>query len=403
MAAIAHAFAEQNSLQTDTSGVFTDVVSITSGNFTTGKKYLIYATANINEHSGSGTCWIKLLHGSTDFSESLMARTTQSDSSLYWSCYGFLTLWTAVSGEGVKIQFRRTSNSTARVDQVSLLAINLSDDIVENTDWFFAERTTDDALGTTPDDGASVTFTPSVAGDNWLVLTYAGYTIGSVSTTHVISRIERSGEATSTTPTCRIRPPTATLGEVALLARAYNLGAASNTFKEVSEETATNSTRNYSSIFVLNLNKFRNHAVAYTDGTVNLGTTDYGDELQTISLTPNVTGDVWIVAYWNGDINSAANQLESRVQVDNSDQPSSQTSDNYQFRLDNDATSETPLFLSTMTSLSNSAHTIDLDGSINATTGTPTGKQRALIAVTMELAPTIELDTEELLGQMASF
>lgn len=381
MAAIQHVFVEQNTQQITTSGTYADVsgAAITSGNFTVGKKYLLYITAQIGEDA-SGFIKMRTLHGSTVFDESEMVFPASSiiDES---NTYCFMTVWTAVSGEGIKLQFAVTA-ANGYADAISLLAINLSDDLTENVDWVFAQRTTDDALSTTPTDGASVTITPSEASD-WLVLTTAQHDAAGSAT--LISRIVRSGEASSSFPESRVFQTSATTLHVAALARVYALTATSNTFKEQSESSASSGIRLHSSIFILNLNQFKVHANAYTEAEAALSATNYATQLQTTSITPTVTGDVWIGANWVYDVNSTARYAEFRTQVDNSDQPAGQTTDLIKFTNVLDATNELSLVLSTMASLSNAAHTIDLDASVDSTAGAGAGQQRTLWAVTMEL------------------
>lgn len=381
-AAIAHTFVEQNTNQTTASTTYVDVTgaSIASGSFTTGKKYLLYITAQANEDS-TGVMRIKTVHGSTDFAESIFVGSVAG--ATHRQSYGFLTVWTAVAAEGVKLQFN-VSAGNVNLDQIAMLAVNLSDDVVENTDWVFAELATDEPLGATPDDGASVTFTPGTAGHDWLVLSFSNID-STDATIPMISRIERSGEASAVVPEARVVVGTAVFQSI-LLARAYNLGASSNTFKEVSAATGTAHTRLHSSIFVLNLNKFRNHTFAYTEADAALSATDYATLLQTASITPDVACDVWIVTYWGFDDNSISREAESRIQLDNVDQPAAQTTDNYQFIISNiDVTDEEPMFQQTLASLTAAAHTIDLDASSDSVTSAPAGQNNFIMAVTMEL------------------
>jgi hypothetical protein len=142
------------------------------------------------------------MDGATAFadSEQLLAVPTSGQRMAYF----WWTVWTAVSGEDINFQFRSNSfGSMVGLNQIVLLAINLSDDVTENT-WKYAERASDDALTTSFLDGASVTLTPSVGAHDWLVLTNAQFSM-SAATTSCISRIGRSGEAASSLPEARER------------------------------------------------------------------------------------------------------------------------------------------------------------------------------------------------------
>ncbi len=389
MTAIAHAFAEQNSNQTTQSASYVDItgVSIASSNFTAGKKYLLWVTSRLSTDSGAELAGMRLAHGGTAFADSEYQLNLTSASN---SCaYPWFVVWTAVSGEAITLQFARVTGTTSTVsaDQVALFAMNLSDDVQENTDWLYAESTGDLSLTTTFQDGASVTFTPGTASQDWLVATVARI-VHTTTTNNARSRIDRSGEAASSLPESgKEVDGTTSAGDIYTNIRVFNLGAASNTFKEQAASTGANAhTRLYSAIFVLNLNKFKNHANAYTEADQNLSATNYATQLQTISITPDVASDVLIGAWFGFDCGNASRDAEFRVQLDNSDQPAGQTTDNYQYDAGSDATDEEAMALITMPNLSAAAHTIDLDASADATTGTPVGQYATLFAFTMELA-----------------
>ncbi len=384
-AALEHTCVEQNTQQTTTSTSFVDVsgASIASGSFTTGKKYLLWVSAHASNSAATATTFVQTLHGTTAFGDSLEG--FENSAIDVYDSYSWFDVWTAVSGEGVKLQFRVTS-STGRLDQISLCAFNLSDNLTENTDWFYAQRSTDDALTTTFLDGASITFTPGTASHTWLVAAFAQ--LDPSAAVEMQTRLDRSGEDISTTPLATLDAADTTNSQPILtVVRCFTLGTASNTFKEQSASVGSNAhTRLHSKVFALNLSKFRNHTCVYTDAAENLDVTDYGDALQTASLTPDVAGDVWIGAYWTFEMAASGRFGEFRVQVDNADQPAGQTADNYSFAVDTSGSLvDLPLGLSTLVNLTAAAHTIDLDGSVNLSTSVPKGRHRLLWGVTMEL------------------
>jgi hypothetical protein len=251
-----------------------------------------------------------------------------------------------------------------------------------------AESSTDDALTTTFLDGASITFTPDSASD-WLVLTNGQYNPSADSVSY-ISRMDRSGEDSSVLPEARREMASGgqpTRVQQVSLARVFSLGAVSNTFKEQGAETATNVTRLHSRVFALNLNKFRNHAFSYTESDAALSATNYATQLETISITPDVTGDVWVGGYFGFDAGNASRIVEYRIQRDDSDEPAGQTTANYQFKAGGDATDEMAVLTQCFPSLTAATpYVIDLDASSDSTTGTPAGQHTSLWAVTMELA-----------------
>jgi len=402
MSAINYTFVEQNNQQTTTASFATvSGMSISSSFFTAGKKYLILTS--VQTHSAPGTTTnvkLKLRHGTTDFT------STDSDvnnsANVGWAVYSTLVVWTAVSSEGVDLQVFGGANDGI-IDRCALFVMNLSDDLVENTDWFYNETTASQGLSTTPANGGTITFTPGTAGNDWLVLSTVK--INSTDQTNsIISTLARSGEASSSAPSWRILPNQgANNSNVQCVGRAFSLGNVSNTFTEQSSMSAgTSATRVRSAVFAINLNKFKDHAVAYTDADVNLGTGSYGTALQTLSITPSVTGDVWMGSYWGYDRNNAGGTPNShwRLQLDNADQPAGQTADAYGFALGDGSGDEEPYMMTTLANLSNASHTLDLDGDVASTTNAPSGQHRQLWAVTMELAAGGGGASADLMGQI---
>jgi hypothetical protein len=380
-AAIAHTFVEQNSSQSTTSASYGDVTgaTITSGNFTAGKKYLIWVTAHVNPPANSLVGY-QVIHGSTAFAESeFLTRSDEQNGRAYL----WFTVWEAVSSEGITFQIKSDGTLTNAVDQVAIFAMNLSDDLVENTDWCFNERSNNDALSTSPVGGGACTITPAGASD-WLVASYAQVDLANA-TNNLITALVRSGEASTSLPQGVFLAATATDQELMALSRVFALTGVSNTFTEQSSAAASAHTRLHSGLFMLNLDKFAGHSSAYTEADANLGTSAFGNQLQTIGITPAAIGDVWVGAYWGFDQNNANRNARFRVQIDGADVPTGQTTDLLLFRTFSDQ-GETPMHLSTMvTNMTAAAHTIDLDAAADATTGTPAAQQATLWAVTMEL------------------
>lgn len=364
-ATVPHAFAERNTAATTTSSTYSDIpdVAIAAASFTAGKKYRIKYCGQFAE-DGSNFGAVRAVHGSTAFAES-ERYFYRSSTNVDYIALCWMTVWTAVSSEGVKLQFLSSNGtSTATAIFVSLSVIQLTGYLVEGVDYCWAERGNDDALSVTPVDGASCTVTPSAAG-TWLAET-ASQVSRSDTTTRQISRMVRSGEASSSLPASNILPEATTGVWGHYHARTFTLGASSNTIKEQSEAGATAHTRLHSSVFLLNLSKFTAHAAAYTEASQSLTTTTMTN-VQTASITPIATADVLIEAAFILDKTAASSDVEFRVQVDGSDQPAGQTTadldmDQYNAgHTDNDI----PLGLTTQMSLSNAAHTINLDANRN--------------------------------------
>ncbi|HYV08445.1 MAG TPA: hypothetical protein VEL81_02575 [Thermoplasmata archaeon] len=381
-----HTFVEQTTRQTTTSLPYVDITgaSIASSSFTAGRKYLLVFTGQLDSASTTRNAYIQALHGTTAFSGSEFSVQTTDTASRY--SYYWFTVWTAVSGEGVKLQFHTEQTGfIIGADQVTMFKLDLGD-LTENTDWFFNENTVGDTIaGSTWDGLASVTFTPSAA-SNWLVMTTMR---GDPDTTNIeyASRIARSGEAVETQPLTQWEGNDANNDRyVQTLGRVYTLTAASNTFTQESQCASTCTyPRSYSSVFALDLDKFEDRTSVWTEAPTNLGPTDFGTEVQTASMTPTRTADVWIVGQIAVDIDATGAYHKFRLQVDNADQPGTQTSDAYQQWTSFDTLDEVLSAIQTVENLGVSAHSFDLDASRSSTPGAA-AEDRVIFAVSMVLA-----------------
>jgi hypothetical protein len=111
MAAIAHASRVNTMNQTTTSGTYVDATNgdIASGNFTTGDKYLILAMAQFGVNNSSQGVYVRVVHGSTAFDDSEQLWTSSATTKR--TPYFWWTVWTAVSGEDINIQYRSNPNN----------------------------------------------------------------------------------------------------------------------------------------------------------------------------------------------------------------------------------------------------------------------------------------------------
>lgn len=395
MAEIAHAYAERTAALTNATTTFASAVSLAAGAFTAGKKYLLWVTAQTGcDSTGAGyQPELVVTHGSTDF----------EDSRYYYKLvtagnrtpYAWFHVWTAVDGEGVDLKFR-TGNvaATASIDQANILAVCLSDDLSEGTDWHYSEDGTDSALIsiTTPLDGASITFTPPSGGKDWLVVSLAqikatnsGVSMG--------SRLSRTGEATQLHPEIILEPAEANNVLDQLISPCvFQLGAVSQTFKQqsLSYGSTDQHYRWHSRVFAINLSKFRSSAFAYTpDATAgDFTTTPWSTEAQTLAFTPDIEGPCWVGAYTTFDKSDINARVGFRLQVDDADAPATQTADAYTFHRGKDARDEDGLHIQALPTLTAAAHTAALDVySTVSASGYQTAKYRLLWAVSMELAP----------------
>ncbi|MGH9909053.1 MAG: FG-GAP repeat domain-containing protein, partial [Nitrososphaerales archaeon] len=396
---IPYVFVEQTTRQTTTSTTYGDITgaSIASGSFTAGKKYLLVFTALLDVNSASSVDgYIKAQHGSTDFAGSEMV--VEPESTTTRTTYTWFTVWTAVASEGVKLQFRSgTSGTTVGADQITIFAMDLSTNLRENRDWYYNSNSvaTNIPFAWTTTNNAQITFTPIEANHDWLVMGTSRADTDAGASNQIENRIRRSGEKAATLEMISQERQDGTNDRfIETLFNVTKLGAASNTFTQenrVRLGSAENvEQRTHNQIFALDLNRFTNHAFVYNDAeTGQLSTTDYVTQVQTLSFTPTESDNAWIMGGFIADDNANDDgnrgYAKGRLQVDNVDQPPTQTSDAYQQEDNWDGNDELPIQYQTVESLTSAAHTIDLDASKQSSSITKVAEDRIIFAVQLQL------------------
>ena len=366
---------------------YTDIsgAAIASGNFTAGRKYLIVITAQVGAVDGSNDVAIRTLHGSTPFVESQYDFETVEPNEL--TTYGWFTVWTAISSEAIKLQWKTiVGSNTVKGDNFTLFAMEISEELTEGADWHFDEVVTDTGLTTawSTTNNATRTFTPSGSSD-WLVLVRSRINHASANR-QLETRIERAGEATSTTPFQSTEGEDTTLDRFChILARPFACTAVSNTFTSASRnDGASSGTRISSAVFCLDLSRFIDVSTAHTTTTTgDIGDTSFGTEVQEVLITPTSTGNFWTLgqAVFNPE---DPNGARSRVQIDNADQPPGATVDDDVSILHWDGTDQGVSFIQSVVSLS-ALSTIELD--VSTDTGTSAVvEDRMLMSISLEIS-----------------
>ena len=386
MAVIGHAFTSQTTQQTTTSGTPQVVLSLASGNFVAGKKYLILAYAQNAPISGinSGP-FFNVRHQGTDFPGSLIVCAPFATSTYFVPFW--LTVWTAVASEAIEIVlFNGDSSTNVGSDQITLLAINLSDDLVENTDWFYADTLTPVTYSDAFQTVVSKTFTVPAGGEEWLILGRMQHTV--VSTARLATCRLNVDSGASTVPSLTHvgggvfeQNPTA-------FARIAPLGSGSHTVLLEAKDDAIGSNNECDSatVFILRLSKFKEYFYQYTSGSTTLSSPSFGN-VQTRTFTPTTTSDFWVGGYSSIVASSGSATYGGRVRVDSTDQPATQTSDARVIRQSLNNQNIEPFLVNTQVNLDTTSHTLDLDELCSAAS-TMSTTDRLVWAISMELAPT---------------
>ena len=299
----------------------------------------------------------------------------------------WFTVWTAVASEGIKMQHKSNSASIpTHSDQISMVAIEISEELTEGTDWDFDFNSTNNSLTSSFANYSTLTIEAGDhnSGDTWLVLGYANLEVNSL-TENYESRLQRSGEADSTEPTISREGEDPSEQSLQFFARTFDLGSSDNTFTiGVRSDGAGSGSHGFSGLFALNLEKFVDSNEIYTETDEDFQTTDWADLIQTLSLTPTATGDIFILSNHVADFGDTTQNNQARLQVDNTDEPTGQTALTFQTR-NWGVKDQIGHSHFTIENLDNTAHTFDVDGDSNNISATPHAQSRQLVAFSMEL------------------
>jgi len=365
--AVPHSISRDNTPQTTTLGTFQDGLIHASSNFVVGRKYLIMVCFDYLL-SGLFESEVKVRHGTTDFADSLTIQEGLSFSS--WQKISYFVVWTAISGESINIQFRKNpAGGTITIDNQSIFALEISELFTENTDWHYTENNTVTVQTSAEKIGASLTFTPPVAGDDWLIMSRVRFGNYTVSGEDQLAR--QKVTSFSNLESVRNDPAISDTKDFDKM-RVYNLPASSHTVEVGYDNDFPTGDHLDSKIFAINLSKFVVHVANSTDvDSATLGTTNFGDEIGTLAITPDQVDDVWFGEWTVFNNTGFANEddfMRTRNQIDNVDNPLTQTADLRNFF------ARTDFFTGNIhggsqygqaDSLSVAAHNFDVDSSAN--------------------------------------
>lgn len=394
----------QSSYGETTSAAWTTIgsPSVAAASLVTGKKYLIIARAEVKgkEANPGALLGMRLLHGTTEFTESAMEflpDVSSADHAIYW----YVTVWTAVAGEGLTMQVHADGAHTVQYNFATLTAIRLSDALVEGTDWVFNENVVAAALDTTPTARATITFTPGTGGQTWLVLTDAMLQVDLSGSDFCGADLSLDGGAALVAQRGgklagerRPTPPPFWIG---------TLTAAAHTFTLRSLRSAgSGGTHRRSALFALRLPAFDVASTAQDDTQKSPGTFNVAWAAQGLTLSHTQAieaGLVLVIGYCahvpNLDGTGARRWQNARVQLDNVDTLSEDgTTNTYSltstfarwFTPINVDGNVLPYMLAAIETPAAGPHSLDLDfGGQNASTRG--SKFFRLAAISLEITP----------------
>jgi len=350
--------------------------------FIDGHKYLIIATSTWAGADNTVTYEINMQHGNAtvgtifDGSQSIVEpqhTSTGCDNGDKMHKFWHWVIWNPVgveqAGEDIAINYI-SSGTEMTYDDVTMFVLEISEDLVEDEDWFYDSNTTDEPLddvGWGTNSSATLSFTPSVTevDDDWLILGTALLEVDDI-----IDQFETRlnfENNTSLTPylSQEGEDPTGTF--VQSFSRVFTLNntqAHDFTVESRTDALSVGSNqRLFNGIFALNLDRFESHNATYYENPITIleSVTPYTTEVMTLDIQNNATKNWYI---FGGFTKESDKDALFRLQIDNVDSPDDQTTQKYELSHNWDQTDFVINGIGTFESLDNSTHTIDVDGSI---------------------------------------
>lgn len=364
---IAHVYAEELTDQTHTGDLtYTTKLTVDGSNFVGSAKYLLIVSSQVGGNNANGRFKFRVQFGGVTPTGAEMILEPGGSATPSRHPYVFGTVWTTPGSPGdviFQIAPQENTGDTARADTIQLFAIRLDDDLTEGVDWFWDEDTVNTTHATGPgswDDRASITFTPSNAGDDWLVLAFGEYEINSTalnanyrinqdSDTEVVPMFSQEGEDTEEEFPW-------------FLSRVYNLDDTEHIFTVQSQDDDTGvNNHNRSGSFAINLAKFETSVWDWTEEEIILAVNSTWEEIANLTITPATVGN-WI-ALGNAVLDSSdiGDGGGIRCQLAGSTVPTGK--DANRDVITRDATDELYMpLLSYLPNLAASSQDIDIDG-----------------------------------------
>ena len=371
---------------------WTDVhanAEIATGAFTGSKKYLVIVNALFRGSDIENVFGIKVVHGATptDFATSVKQIEPNNIATHDYDYCWWTVFDQPATPETIKVQFKTLdSGQTVFADEIRVFAINMTDDLTENTDWHFNENTsgathTTTAFGAGQTDRASITFTPGSAGDDWLILSRARIAVKSVGVNFEIATLDESDTLVRSKISHEGEDITNEFRVHTIPYVAEGLSAAEHTYQIQTRDDLTGiNDYDSSAILALNLDLFESHSVIQTAGTV-VTTTSFTEIATLGSYSPTTTGDHLVIGDAVLQVGFALVRL--RLQFDGTSDPTGWETDITQWRAW-DVTDEFNLPVAVIRSISSGGVTVDLDGDSGDTF--QSWADRTIIAFSMELA-----------------
>lgn len=286
---------------------------IDSTNFDLTKKYLIIATGSHNSDSLSGKTGLRILHGSTAFNESESIDITQNISASFKKPYFWFTIWTPVANEDIEVQlYWNGTGSTARAEDITLLAIDVTDQI-DNGDLYFKEVSNLVDIPSVISTTASLSFTPQNSNEAWWILGYnqTDFTTGSGASFYNYLKVNDQEAVTGNS----ILVTSSEITPIIPLSTIQSLDNTNNEIEIKAISINTMQKSRHSAILALNINKLLDQTKTFSTNTTSIYGSDTWNQHLSLPVYNSVNNADWIV-FGGGVMYANQEQIVGRLTLD---------------------------------------------------------------------------------------
>lgn len=349
-----------------TSTSFTEVVE--SASLTSGTTYYVICHALVEGNANARVFEWQLVdrtNGDAVLSNSTMKREPATSNAC--QSYSFVGRITAGSdGGGLAFEQKSAATKTVRTQYLSMLLLDVSN--LDSSDFFYANDSTGASHTATFVDRANLTVSSPTNGDTYLMFGWVATDTNRVTiNSEMRMQVTQTPEATLNAPLISYEGEDLTEVLNWWVCRPYTVTDNSTKFAIQTRDDDDSGTVNQyleSTIFGLRLNAFENFASGYTDAIKTTASADWL-ELQSVSLTPDTTGDVIVAASSVFDPDGAVRASYQRVQIDGTTKPNTQPENEFS-AISNDATDLLGLpYIMKYSGTASTSATIDLDAKKN--------------------------------------
>ncbi len=295
----------------DSTVTYVDKLTVASDQFTGDHKYFMYFHMSLGSDTATARANYQIKYGGTiKFTGTLEPCDATANNATQVSWIDVYTQ--PATPVAITVGFKSgTAGAIAATANATFTAIDLSDKLIENYDYYYNENTSAAQHTTDFTSKASITLNNADGVKDWMVWAMEDLTVDSTNVNAEAQIYDGAAGHMSRSQEGEDNIEHYTF----VLYRAFDDTARGTTYSiQVRDDTDAANDHTKSRIFAFNLNVFDSHLTHWSSVGVNLGNTF--TEITTLSYQPAVTGNQIVYASYLNDVAAADTQSDDRLTLD---------------------------------------------------------------------------------------